>query len=87
VIDNPSDNREPAQSSSNGSRGNPLDSRDIFGQDSSRRDSIYPSNELKIPTIELPKGGGALKGIDEKFQVNPANGTASFSVPLPISKT
>jgi len=87
VFDNPSDNREPAQSSSNGSRGNPLDSRDIFGQDSSRRDSIYPSNELKIPTIELPKGGGALKGIDEKFQVNPANGTASFSVPLPISKT
>src|SRR5258706_7841032 len=42
---------------------------------------------INIPKIELPKGGGALKNIDEKFQVNAANGTASFSVPLPFSKT
>lgn len=35
----------------------------------------------------MPKGGGALKSIDEKFQVNSANGTVSFSVPLPLSKT
>ena len=27
----------------------------------------------------MPKGGGALKGIDEKFEVNTANGTAGFS--------
>ena len=37
------------------------------------------------PVIELPKGGGALKGIDEKFSVNPSNGTSSFSFPLPFS--
>lgn len=43
------------------------------------------SNTIEIPRISLPKGGGALKGIDEKFQVNAANGTASFSVPLPVS--
>lgn len=43
------------------------------------------SNALEIPQISLPKGGGALKGIDEKFEVNAANGTASFSIPLPIS--
>jgi len=41
---------------------------------------------LEIPKIELPTGGGALKSIDEKFQVNAANGTASLSVPLPFSK-
>ncbi len=40
---------------------------------------------IDIPQISLPKGGGALKGIDEKFQVNAANGTASFSLPLPFS--
>ena len=34
------------------------------------------------PTLSLPKGGGAIHGIGEKFSVNPANGTASFSVPL-----
>ncbi|WP_051397877.1 SpvB/TcaC N-terminal domain-containing protein [Runella limosa] len=43
------------------------------------------SNAIEIPQITLPKGGGALKGIDEKFQVNAANGTASFAIPLPLS--
>ncbi|HZJ20277.1 MAG TPA: SpvB/TcaC N-terminal domain-containing protein [Pricia sp.] len=43
------------------------------------------SNALEIPSIALPKGGGAIKGIDEKFSVNAVNGTASFSVPLPFS--
>ena len=33
----------------------------------------------------MPKGGGALKGIDEKFSVNAVNGTSSFSIPLPFS--
>lgn len=43
------------------------------------------SNAIDIPSITLPKGGGAIKGIDEKFSVNAVNGTASFSVPLPFS--
>src|SRR5680860_405004 len=42
-------------------------------------------NSIQIPEISLPKGGGALKGIDEKFEVNAANGTAGFSIPLPIT--
>lgn len=44
------------------------------------------SNAIEIPAISLPKGGGAIKGIDEKFSVNAVNGTASFSIPLPFSK-
>jgi len=43
------------------------------------------STAIEIPAISLPKGGGAIKGIDEKFSVNAANGTASFSLPLPVS--
>lgn len=43
------------------------------------------SNAIEIPSISLPKGGGALRGIDEKFSVNAVNGTASFSIPLPLS--
>jgi RHS repeat-associated protein len=43
------------------------------------------SNAIEIPSISLPKGGGAIKGIDEKFSVNAINGTASFSIPLPFS--
>ncbi|NNV57631.1 insecticidal toxin complex protein [Panacibacter sp. KCS-6] len=43
------------------------------------------SNAIDVPSISLPKGGGAIKGIDEKFSVNAVNGTASFSIPLPFS--
>ncbi|NEU08453.1 insecticidal toxin complex protein [Flavihumibacter sp. R14] len=43
------------------------------------------SNAIEVPSISLPKGGGAIKGIDEKFSVNAVNGTASFSMPLPFS--
>lgn len=43
------------------------------------------SNAIEVPSISLPKGGGAIKGIDEKFSVNAVNGTAAFSIPLPIS--
>jgi virulence plasmid B protein len=39
----------------------------------------------RLPSISLPKGGGAIRGIDEKFSVNPSTGTASFSVPLTTS--
>lgn len=43
------------------------------------------SNAIETPSISLPKGGGAIKGIDEKFSVNAINGTSSFSIPLPFS--
>lgn len=43
------------------------------------------SNAIEVPSITLPKGGGAIKGIDETFSVNALNGTASFSIPLPFS--
>jgi RHS repeat-associated protein len=39
----------------------------------------------QIPTLTLPKGGGALRGLDEQFHANPATGTASLSIPLPLS--
>ena len=40
----------------------------------------------EAPVISLPKGGGAIKDLGEKFTVNAMNGTASFSVPLPDSE-
>lgn len=45
------------------------------------------SNAIEVPSISLPKGGGAIKGIDEKFSVNAINGTSAFSIPLPFSPT
>jgi RHS repeat-associated protein len=37
---------------------------------------------ISAPQISLPKGGGAIRGIGEKFQVNPVTGTASLNVPI-----
>jgi len=37
--------------------------------------------------LSLPKGGGAIRGIDEKLSVNAVNGTCDLSLPLPFSKT
>jgi hypothetical protein len=54
----------------------------IFKQNSETKTK---SNQIEIPSISLPKGGGAIKSIDEKFSVNPVNGTASFALPLPFS--
>ena len=41
--------------------------------------------QIQSPSVSLPKGGGAIKGIDEKFSVNAINGTAAFSIPIPVS--
>lgn len=37
------------------------------------------------PIVSLPKGGGAIRGMGEKFVANPVTGTGSLSVPLPTS--
>ena len=37
------------------------------------------------PAVSLPKGGGAIKGIGEKFAANPVTGTGSMSVPIATS--
>lgn len=37
------------------------------------------------PTVSLPKGGGAIKGMGEKFAANPVKGTGSMSVPIATS--
>ncbi|HEX8115186.1 MAG TPA: SpvB/TcaC N-terminal domain-containing protein, partial [Kofleriaceae bacterium] len=38
------------------------------------------------PTLSLPKGGGAIRGIDEKFSTNLVTGTASFTIPIAASQ-
>lgn len=43
------------------------------------------SSGLNIPSISLPKGGGALRGIGEKFAANPVTGTGSMTVPIATS--
>lgn len=44
--------------------------------------SILPS---AVPEISLPKGGGAIHGIGEKFSTNGMTGTGSLTVPIAVS--
>jgi RHS repeat-associated protein len=48
--------------------------------------SLERSSPFAAPVVSLPKGGGAIQGIGEKFSVNPANGTASFDLPIFTSR-
>jgi RHS repeat-associated protein len=43
------------------------------------------SFQIAAPTINLPKGGGAIKGIGEKFAANPVTGTGYMTVPIATS--
>src|SRR3954468_23004943 len=54
--------------------------------DRSVKDKSDPTtNKSAVPTIGLPKGGGAIRGIGEKFTANPVTGTGSLSVPIALS--
>lgn len=52
-------------------------------QDSEASDK--DSFTLSAPKIELPKGGGAIRGMGEKFAANPVTGTGSMTVPIATS--
>src|SRR5437588_10457747 len=49
--------------------------------DASPHDSASASSR-PLPSISLPKGGGAIRGIGEKFAANPVTGTGSLTVPI-----
>ncbi len=43
------------------------------------------ANMVQPPVLSLPKGGGAIRGIGEKFGANPVTGTGSMAVPIATS--
>lgn len=52
-----------------------------------RGGSLTPSADRSriAPAVSLPKGGGAIRGMGEKFAANPVTGTAAMSIPIPTS--
>ena len=46
-------------------------------------ESFGPS--IALPALTMPKAGGAIRGIGEKFAANPVTGTGSTSVPIPTT--
>jgi RHS repeat-associated protein len=52
---------------------------------SSQGNATQDAQPFAPPQLSLPKGGGAIRGIEEKFQANPVTGTGSLSITLPLS--
>jgi len=48
-------------------------------QDATAREQNSP---FRAPSLSLPKGGGAVRGIEEKFTANPVTGTGSLTIPI-----
>lgn len=59
----------------------------VAGSEQSDSPAATPTSNPRslLPTATLPKGGGAIKGIDETFATNPATGTGSLTVPIATS--
>jgi RHS repeat-associated protein len=54
-------------------------------QAKSSGESSESQKTFSAPSISLPKGGGAIRGIGEKFASNPVTGTGSMTVPIATS--
>src|SRR5690606_420596 len=56
------------------------------GQESEQEAAASPGSVASLlPAISAPTGGGAIRGIGEKFEVNAVTGTAGLTIPLPSS--
>lgn len=54
-------------------------------EDTKKAESGGGEKAFSPPAISLPKGGGAIRGIGEKFAANPVTGTGSMTVPIAVS--
>ncbi|MBK6795287.1 MAG: hypothetical protein IPG76_00380 [Acidobacteria bacterium] len=70
--------------SSNTKNGNKTEGTPI-GAPGSQEGQGTNSSLLTPPSTSLPKGGGAIRGMGEKFAANPVTGTGSMSVPIAVS--
>ncbi len=50
-----------------------------------QQEQAQKENYAAAPAIELPKGGGAIRSMGEKFATNPVTGPGSMSVPIAVS--
>jgi len=41
---------------------------------------------VQAPSLSLPKGGGSLRGMGEKFSANPVTGTGALSIPINLTQ-
>jgi RHS repeat-associated protein len=67
------------------SRGQSSESTSLSRSPNRAGSDAASSFQVVPPAISLPKGGGAIRAIGEKFSANPVTGTGSMSVPIATS--
>ena len=55
------------------------------GNETGGKEKLQNSFHVTPPAISLPKGGGAIRGMGEKFAANPVTGTGSMTIPIATS--
>jgi len=55
------------------------------GKSAGQGNQLFNPSPFAAPSISLPKGGGAIRGIGENFSAHPVTGTASMTVPITVS--
>ena len=57
----------------------------VFPDPAPDRAARQSAGDLQAPQLSVPKGGGAIRGIGEKFTNNAVTGTGSMTVPITTS--
>jgi RHS repeat-associated protein len=68
-----------------GNDGKGADVKDRRGSDFNQAAKVSGSAPSAAPSISLPKGGGAIRGMGEKFAANPVSGAGSMTVPIAVT--
>jgi hypothetical protein len=68
-----------------GNDGKGADVNGRVGSDANQAAQVNGSAPFAAPSISLPKGGGAIRGMGEKFAANPVTGTSSMNVPIAVT--
>lgn len=63
----------------------PLTTSPGVGKQPPQGDSAPPNPQELAPAVSLPKGGGALKNIGDKFEANAFTGSGGMSIPIAVS--
>ena len=88
----PSDTHSAGASQNPDNKSEPAGSRGSAQSTEAQSDSAGSGQPAKqtaapdlLPSVSVPRGGGAIRGIDEKFSVTAATGTGGTAVKLPFS--
>src|SRR5262245_6510329 len=79
-VDKHTSNNRSVERAPGGSEGRPGEHSN--GQGDGRPGEPSRGHKSLIPAVSLPSGGGAIRGMGEKFGVNAVTGTSGLSVPL-----